>query len=65
MRLVPNPLPTGHTTRVPQQTNGENMIARGEALRVPDLDPGSPEWLATVSGSQVASIIGVNPYQSG
>lgn len=41
------------------------MIARGEALRVPDLDPGSPEWLATVSGSQVASIIGVNPYQSG
>ena len=29
-----------------------------------DLVPGSPEWLATVSASQVAAIIGVNPYQT-
>lgn len=28
------------------------------------LEPGSPEWLETVSASQISTILGVNPWQS-
>lgn len=32
--------------------------------RVENLDPGSPAWLATISASQISTILGINPWQS-
>jgi putative phage-type endonuclease len=34
------------------------------ARRIPDLDPGSPEWLRLMTASKVAAVLGLSPWES-
>lgn len=34
------------------------------ARRIPDMQPGSPEWLRLMTASKVAAVIGVSPWES-
>lgn len=40
------------------------MSGRTPGIRIPDLTPGSPEWLQKISASKVAAILGLSPWQS-
>ena len=33
-------------------------------VELPPIEPGSPEWLTTISASKIAAIVGLSPYES-